>query len=82
MICKRLYKSRNKCGYSTIYSISTKLFTCLDYFYLFFMYNTCGSDSFHSQGRYGVKWHFQHLPTGRTYGVFTDLSLNVKRSVL
>ena len=59
-----------------------KTFHLFGLFLFIFMYNTCGSDSFHSQGRYGVKWHFQHLPTGRTYGVFTDLSLNVKRSVL
>ena len=48
------------------------------------MYNTSDSDSFHGQG-HGTEWHFQHLPTGRTYytyGVFKDLSLNIKTSVL
>ena len=29
-----------------------------------FMLNTPCSDSFHG---YGLKWHFHHLPTGRTY---------------
>ena len=50
-----------------------------------FMHNTACSDSFHGQGLYGINWHCQHLPTGRTYytyGVFTDLSLNIKASVL
>ena len=31
-----------------------------------FMYNTSESDSFHDQGRYGIKRHFQHLLAGRT----------------
>ena len=49
------------------------------------MYITSGSDSFCGQGRYTIKWHFPHLPTGRTYqnyGVFTNLSLNIITSVL
>ena len=33
------------------------------------MYNTSASDSFHGQGRYAIKMHFQHLLTGRTYCV-------------
>lgn len=27
-----------------------------------FVYNTCDSDSFHGQGCYNIKWHFQHDP--------------------
>ena len=49
------------------------------------MYKTSNSDSLHGQGHYGFKWHFLHLSTGRiyeTYGVFKNVSLNTKTSVL
>ena len=72
MICERDYKYRKKCGYHYHFrqKHKTRFFTCLDYSYKDqgnFMYNKCDSDSFHGQGRYGIKWNFQHLPTGRTY---------------
>ena len=50
-----------------------------------FTYNTSDSDTFYGQGPDGIKCVFQHLSTGRTYysyGVFTDLSLNTKTSIL
>ena len=88
-ICKRLYKSWKKCGYfyylfnkhnndfSPVWTMFTKI-------HRKFMYNTWDSDSFHGQGRYGIKRHFLHLPAGRacqTYGVYIDLCLNIKTSV-
>ena len=47
--------------------------------------NTSDGKSCHGQGRFSIKLHFQYYPAGRifqTYGVFTDLSMNIKASVL
>ena len=70
VICKRLYKSRKKCGY--FYYLTNK-YTIFHLFGLFlqrFMENLCTIHprviSFHDQGRYGIKRHFQHLLAGRT----------------
>ena len=69
MICKRLYKSGNKCGFFYYLFNKHKIFhlfgLCLQNSWKF-MCNTSDSDRFHGQGRYGIKRYFQHLLAGKT----------------
>ena len=62
----------------TICSINTRFFTCLIYDYKDswkFMWNTCESDSFHGQGRYGIKRYFHHLLAGKTVKIMVYLQI-------
>ena len=71
VICKCLYKSRKKFGYFHYLLNKHKIFHLFELCLQGFMENSCTAHPavivFMVRGGYGIKWHFQHLSTGRTY---------------